>query len=719
MTTTNTNLKQFHLSIEGMKCAGCVSKVEKALAEIAGVYEARVNLASKEAWLEAEEGLAPQVIEKKIVGLGFKAIPITGERPSKKPKALRERNQFLISLLLTMPIMTISMSKIDFSGRGWFLFLATAVVVFVLGASFFRNAFKRALHFSSDMDTLISLGTLSAFLYSAYLLFSGGKHLYFESAAMIVTLILMGRFLETRALGRSGDALEKLLARGPKKALLIEGGTEREIPADHIRKGDLLMVRPGEKIPIDGVVEDGEGYIDESMFSGESVPLSKKVGDFVLAGTLSQDGAFKIRASGNSSESYFAQIIKIVQKAQSSKPPVQRLADRIAAVFVPTILAVALLTFLLHLFLAGATGSEALIPAICVLLIACPCTLGLATPVAVVVAMGRAAQHGMVIRDATYLESLSKVDLIAFDKTGTLTEGKPQLTEILSSSPSDSKEEILLLAASLEQKSEHPLGRAIVDASEGKTLREVENFQYFPGKGVSGRIEGTAYFLGQENFLQERGVESMKLENQEELRQKGNTLLFLAKEKALLAILSLADGPKATSHQALSSLQNLGIRIVMLTGDNPQTARAVGKKIGLSPDQIFAGFLPHEKLEKLEELKKDHHIAMVGDGINDAPSLSAAHVGIGLASGTEVAMESAGIVLASADLMDVVRVVSLSKKTMKTIRENLFFAFIYNILAIPFAALGFLSPMIAAGAMAMSSVSVVTNSNRLRKWSGG
>ncbi|RME74736.1 MAG: heavy metal translocating P-type ATPase, partial [Planctomycetota bacterium] len=625
--------------------------------------------------------------------------------------------RFVMALLGSILVMPLSMGWISFSaGKEVTMILATLVVLGA-GSSFFRNALLRLRHGMADMDTLIALGSGTALAYSHYAYWTGHGHLYFDSAVMIITFILLGRLLEKRALLHSGETMKSLLAQKPQKARrILTDGTEEEIPVEAVEKGDLLLVKPGEKVPVDCLIKEGEGYVDESMFTGEPLPVPKGTGDTLKGGSISQDGAFQVEALGRAEESYIQKIISLVEDAQTSKAPVQRIADKVAAVFVPLVLLVGVLAFGIHYFLLSATLESSIIPAISVLLIACPCTLGLATPVAITIALGKAAQFGLVCRNAATIEVLTQVNLVAFDKTGTLTLGEPKVEWIYTSSRLDSEDQALFYAASLESLSEHPLGKAFLDKASHLSLEKPKDFQYFPGKGIRGKIQETEILLGSKAFLKEEKIEEEpKLrENEELLRQQGATILYLAVSGHEAALFGLIDTIKEDGPQTIQNLKKIGLQIAMLTGDTEESALYVAQKLDIDKSLVFYSLLPHEKLERIQELKKNGTVAMVGDGVNDGPSLAAAHIGIAMGKGTEVAMESAPVVLLTHELMGVYRIFALARKTMQIIYSNLFFAFFYNTLAIPIAAAGYLHPMMAALAMALSSVSVVSNSNRLR-----
>ena len=693
-------MSQWRFRVEGIKCAGCVAKIEKTLEELPSVSEVKVDLVTKEVFVKGEKGLSKELLQKKLKEIGYESEL----REEKKEETFQEKYLFLGALLFTLVTWGIAMGTPSFWGKGWILAFLSGVVVFGFGFSFFYHTFLRAPKGIFDMDTLIAMGSGASYFYSLYLLLKGVPYSYFDGAAMIVMFVLLGRFLEKRALLKSRSSMRSLLESRPKRARVLKNGTKQEVSVDLVKKGDRVLVRPGEVVPVDGKILEGEGYVNESMFTGEPVPVWRKRGDELKGGCLSVDGAFILEVVRPIQQSYISQIIALVEEAQRSKAPIQRIADRVAGVFVPFVLFLAGVTFGVH-WLLGKGWEASLLPAVAVLLIACPCTLGLATPVAITVALGRAAKLGFVFRTAEALETLRQVDLVCLDKTGTVTEGKPEVVEVY---PKEREELLLQLAASLEEKSEHPLGRAIVSywKKQGGEFLPVSQFRYVAGKGVMGTIQGKKLLLGRRSWLEEEGV---KVEVPEE---KGYTLLYLAEERKCLGWIGLSDKVREGAREALERIQKMGIQPVLLTGDRKEVAELIGKALGIS--QIKAELLPHEKLEVLRQWKQSHVVAMVGDGVNDAPALSEAHVGIAMASGTDVAVETAPVIFFSPRFQTLADIFSLARATSRIILSNLFFAFFYNVAAIPIAALGMLSPTVAALAMSLSSVSVVTNSNRLR-----
>ena len=644
------------------------------------------------------------------------------------------RRRFIGALLLTLPVFVLSMAggALDFPGVEWVQLILTTPVVFWAGGVFFSRAWNALRHGAADMNTLVALGVASAYGYSLVAVFfpelfrSAGQEpaVYFEAAAVIVTLILLGRLLEERAKSRTGAAIRSLVQLQPETARVLRDGRETVIPITEIRLGDRVVVRPGEHIPVDGQILEGASAVDESMITGEPMPVEKHEGDEVIAGTINTTGAFVCEVTRLGKDTMLQQIVRLVQQAQGSKPPIQRLADKVAAIFVPAVLVIALGVFAIW-YVAGPEPrlTHGLLRFVTVLIIACPCALGLATPTAIVVATGRAAALGILIRDGAAIETAGAVDHVVLDKTGTITEGRPELSDALPFGDV-ATEELLRVAASAEALSEHPIARAIVAAAEarGVALAPVEAFTSATGLGIEVRQNGAAILVGNEAFLRTHGLRVEKREAVEALYADGKTVVFVARAGQVLGALAVADVVRATSREAVEAFKALGVVPVMVTGDAAPAAHAVARRVGI--EQVRAGVLPKDKASIVAELQTGgHRVAMVGDGINDAPALAQADVGISIGGGTDIAIEASDVTLMRGDLMAAVDAFRLSRRAMRTIRQNLFFAFIYNVILIPVAAgalyptLGLLlSPMIASGAMAMSSVSVVTNSLRLRSF---
>jgi Cu+-exporting ATPase len=604
----------------------------------------------------------------------------------------------------------------------YIFFFLTIPVLFWCGDRFFKGFITSLKHFTADMNTLVAVGTSAAFIYSAAVTFfpadftSGGhtSNVYYDTSAVIITLILLGRLLEMRSKGKTSEALKKLIGLQAKTASIIRDGKEVEIPLEQLHIGDIVIVRPGEKIPVDGIIIEGTSSIDESMITGESVPVDKHIGDEIIGATLNTTGSFKFQAKKIGKDTLLAQIVKLVEEAQGSKAPIQQFADRVTAVFVPIVIVIALLTFI-GWYLSGALFTNALINFVAVMIVACPCALGLATPTAIIVGTGLGAQHGILIKNANVLEKLRKIDTIVFDKTGTITTGKLVVTDVVSSDMF-SENDILFYAASLENFSEQPIAKAIVDFSNTKSisLAPPKNFNSITGFGAKGLVEGKQVLVGSAKLLSERNIGTNKPKFYDAYFEQGKTLVFVSIDNKLAGIIAVMDATRPESKISVNRLHKLGIRILLLSGDNRQVVESICKSNGI--DNYFAEMLPQDKIKEIKKLQNAGRIvAMVGDGINDAPALAQADVGIAIGTGTDIAIEAGDITLVKGNLMGVISAIRLSKKTVTTIYQNLFWAFIYNLILIPLAAFGILDPMLAAGSMALSSVSVVSNSLRLKR----
>jgi len=714
------------LLVEGMTCAACSARIEKVLNRLDGVTKATVNLSTNKAVVEFPSGIIEdETLVKAIEKAGYKA-EIEVERDLDREKELREKEikslktLFIISAILSVPLfsaMFFHMAGLHtILSNGWFQLALATPVQFIIGYRFYRGAYNSLRGGGANMDVLVSMGTSAAYFYSVYNLIKGVHEYYFEASAVVITLVLLGKTFEAIAKGKTSEAIKKLMGLQPKTAKVIRDGKEVDIPIEKVEIGDIIVVRPGERIPVDGIIVEGNSAVDESMITGESIPVDKSKGDEVIGATINKYGTFKFEATKVGKDTVLSQIIKLVEDAQGSKAPVQRLADKISGIFVPVVVAIAVVTLLAFTLIKG-DFNTGLINAVAVLVIACPCALGLATPTAIMVGTGKGAEKGILIKSGEHLERAHKIDTIIFDKTGTITKGEPEVTDILSFEGIDG-EEVLRVAASVEKVSEHPLGQAIVKKGEEESLelKEPEEFVSIPGKGIQATLEGKRVLIGNRKLMQDNGI-SIEAGEDDLLRleEEGKTAMLIAIDGNLRGIIAVADKIKETSKDAIEKLKSMGLEVYMITGDNERTARAIAKEVGIT--NVLAEVLPENKAEVVEKIKSEgKKVGMVGDGINDAPALAAADVGFAIGTGTDVAIEAADITLMRGDLQGVVTAIRLSHRTMRTIKQNLFWAFFYNSIGIPFAALGLLNPMIAGAAMAFSSVSVVTNSLRLRKF---
>ena len=716
-------------TIEGMASAADAAGLEEQLSGLDGVVSAGVDLSSGNGRVEFQPAVAhADEIFDYVARAGYTAHPLMDEEEEQDAEKRKREREFrksvrllVFSAVLSAPLLFQMAGMIPGAGgwelpRWWQFALATPVQ-FIVGWRFYRGAYHSLMGGGANMDVLVALGTSAAWLHSSVVTLWGlsGHHVYFEASAVLITLIVLGKVLEERAMGRTSEAIKKLMGLQAKTARVLRDGEEREIPVSEVRVGDVVMVRPGEKYPVDGIILEGATSADESMLTGESVPVAKGVDDAVTGATLNIDGVVKFRALRVGKETVLAQIIRMVEQAQGSKAPIQRTADRVSGVFVPIVLGIALVTYILWDFAGPFT--PALINAVAVLVIACPCALGLATPTAIMVGTGKGAEAGILIKGGESLETAHRLDAMILDKTGTLTKGTPVVTDMLPLYGL-SQEELLRLAASAERGSEHPLGKSIVDEAEARSveLLEMRDFRAFPGHGLEAQVGGRKICLGNEKFMAERGVDAPgNIDEVRRLESEGKTVILIADEDSLLGVIGVADSLRENSAEAVAALQGMGIEVYMMTGDNERTAQTIAAEAGVS--HVMADVMPDEKAAMVQRLKREgKKVGMVGDGINDAPALAAADVGFAIGSGTDIAMEASDITLMQGDLTGVVAGVDLSKTVMRKIRQNLFWAFFYNILGIPLAAFGFLSPIVAGAAMAFSSVSVVSNTLLLRNW---
>jgi P-type Cu+ transporter len=740
--------ERIDLPVTGMTCAACAARIERSLNKAEGVEEASVNLASERATVRFDPAVTSvDQIVGTIRDAGYDAIV-----PSTTDSSLtlhdehalaqlkdyeRLRIKFIIAVVLALPVLIMAMSHgriaaLDFAGARWLQLALTTPVVLYCGAQFYRGAWAALRHRAADMNTLIALGTGSAYVYSTVALITGMRDtmgmpapIYFEAASVIIALILLGRMLEARAKGRTSEAIKRLIGLQARVASVIRNGREIEIPIDGVVRGDLIVVRPGEKIPVDGIVQEGESAVDESMLTGESLPVDKAPGDIVFGGTINTTGSVKFNATKVGGETMLARIVDMVEKAQGSKAPIARLADVVSGIFTPVVLCIAIATFAAWFVLAPTDTrfTLALVNFVSVLIIACPCALGLATPTAIMVGTGLGAQHGILVKSGESLETAHRISTVVLDKTGTITRGAPAVTGIHGISADSNS--MLAVAAAAESGSEHPVAKAIVSAAREAALAlpTATGFQALPGQGMRASVEGRKVLIGNAALIASNGIEVDSLkEKLDDIAQRGETPVIVTMDGAVAGIIAVADEVRPESRQAISALARMGIDVVMLTGDNEHTAAAIASQVGV--DKVVANVLPGEKAAEVKRLRtKGEIVAMVGDGINDAPALAEADIGIAVGTGTDVAIEASDMTLLKGDLRRVVTAIALSRATMSTVKQNLFWAFVYNVIGIPIAAgilypaTGWLlSPVIASAAMSLSSVSVLTNSLRLRSF---
>jgi len=728
-------LDKWEFTLTGMTCAACAARIEKGVAKVTGVMTANVNFAMAKLTVEVGAGISERdiIVAVEKVGYGASLAQTQTSDSADREKAAREaevneqKKLFIVSALFSLPLAFYMLAEVlmleayvpRLIFNPYFQLIMATPVQFYAGYQFYRDAFVALRHGSANMAVLVAMGTSAAYFFSLYHTLTAVGMVYYETSAIIITLVILGRMLEAVAKGRTSEAIKKLIGLQAKTALVVRGDAEVTIPIEEVMVGDIVIVRPGEKVPVDGVIVEGNSAIDESMLTGESIPVDKKAGDKVIGATINKYGVFKFEATKVGRDTMLAQIVKVVEDAQGSKAPIQRLADIISGYFVPVVIVIAVLTFVVwYFFVRPGDIAAAILTATAVLVIACPCALGLATPTSIMVGTGRGAENGILFKGGEHLEKAHQVNAIILDKTGTITKGQPELTDVITVYDKMTESEILTLVAVAEKGSEHPLAQAIVNGAQARGLAltaPVSDFTAVPGAGVVAAVAGKRMAIGTRRLMQEHHITFDKyIEQVEELESDGKTVMFAAIDGELAALIAVADTVKEHSQEAIAALQAMGIEVWMITGDNRRTAEAIAKQVGV--DHVLAEVLPEHKAEQVKTLQAEGKVvAMAGDGINDAPALAMADVGVAMGTGTDVAMEAGDITLMRGDLRGIVSAITLSRATMKNIKQNLFWALVYNIVGIPIAALGMLSPVIAGAAMAFSSVSVVTNALRLRR----
>ncbi|BAQ09575.1 copper-translocating p-type ATPase [Bacillus sp. OxB-1] len=723
--------------VTGMTCAACASRIEKRINKMDGVSNAAVNFALETLTVDYDSGqTSPNEMMAIVKKMGYELIAKSDGKDKidhKEQEIKKQYRKFIFSLILTLPLLWTMVAHFEFLSflylpeilmNPWVQLALATPVQFIVGAQFYKGAFNALRNKSANMDVLVALGTSAAYFYSLYLSVEwmnagsvGEPELYFEASAVIITLIVLGKLFEVRAKGKTSQAIQKLLGLQAKTARVLKDGVELEVPIEEVVAGDVILVKPGEKIPVDGEIINGQSAIDESMVTGESIPVDKAVGDPVIGATINKNGSLQIKATKVGKDSALSQIVKVVEEAQGSKAEIQRLADKISGIFVPVVVGIAILTFLVWYFAVTPGDFRAsLIPTISILVIACPCALGLATPTSIMAGSGRAAEMGLLFKGGEHLENTRSIDTVVLDKTGTVTKGEPALTDVIVSE-GFGEQDVLQWIGSAENQSEHPLAQAIVTGvkEKGIDLIEPAAFKALPGYGIEAEVAGKQVLVGTRKLMRSRDVALQDIEtSMEKMEGEGKTAMLIAIDGMLAGVVAVADTVKETSKEAIERMQALGLDVIMLTGDNQHTAEAIGRQVGLS--HVIAEVLPEQKSEQIQRLQEQgKKVAMVGDGINDAPALAMADIGMAVGTGTDIAIEAADITLMRGDLNSVADAFIMSRKTMRNIKQNLFFAFFYNTIGIPIAAVGLLAPWVAGAAMAFSSVSVVLNALRLQR----
>ncbi|MGK4044998.1 heavy metal translocating P-type ATPase [Heyndrickxia oleronia] len=723
-------------NLVGMTCAACANRIEKTLNKLDGVKNATVNFALETGSVEYNPSeITIQEMSKAVEKIGYQAIPKQDKEDTldyREKEIEKQKGKFIFSLILSIPLLWAMVSHFKFTSfiylpemlmNPWVQFALATPVQFIIGKQFYVGAYKALRNKSANMDVLVALGTSAAYFYSLYVAIASigsGEHmvdLYFETSAVLITLIILGKLFEARAKGRSSEAIKKLMGLQAKTAIVLRNEKEIEIPLEEVVVGDIILVKPGEKIPVDGVIVEGQSALDESMLTGESVPVDKTVGDDVIGSTINRNGFLKINATKVGKDTALSQIIKVVEEAQGSKAPIQRLADQISGIFVPIVVGLAFLTFIVwYVWVSPGEFAVALEKLIAVLVIACPCALGLATPTSIMAGSGRAAELGVLFKGGEHLEQTHRINTIVLDKTGTVTNGKPVLTDIIVDGDMDEMT-FSQMVGSAEKQSEHPLAEAIVQGITEKkiSLLNVDHFEAIPGYGIAARINNNHILVGTKKLMQQNDINvDSAIKRMEKLEEAGKTTMLVAINGSFMGMVAVADTVKDTSKQAIRRLKDLGLDVIMMTGDNQRTANAIASEVGI--DHVIAEVLPEGKADEVKKLQQQgKRVAMVGDGINDAPALAISDIGMAIGTGTDIAMEAADITLMRGDLNAIADAILMSHKTIRNIKQNLFWAFAYNTLGIPVAALGFLAPWLAGAAMAFSSVSVVLNALRLQR----